>query len=113
MKEIIKLLFTLVTFIALTACSCHKKLIKTDMEYGTSMKYALVINDAKIQQVDSLILADTLPSLDKWIGGTFVDYETNKKIVKRVYIKQNPPKEIVYIITGLTEPFNITKRISE
>lgn len=42
------------------------------------------------RQLDSAFVADTLnPNLDEWIVANFVDYETNEKIVKYLYIKEN------------------------
>ena len=55
---------------------------------GTSLKYGLVINDAKQYQVDSLIVADTLPALNYWFTNSFRDYKTNEVFVKRTYIKE-------------------------
>lgn len=78
------------------------------------MKYALVIEKARTYQVDSLIMADTLPELNRWLGTTFVDDVTNKRTTKRTYIKKYSGKsEIVYIISGNYEPFKIVKRIIE
>ena len=42
----------------------------------------------KMYQVDSICVADTLPSIDEWISTTFYDYETNEAIVKRMFIKE-------------------------
>ena len=42
------------------------------------------------RQLDSAFVADTLDSnLENWLNATFVDYETNEKIVKYLYIKEN------------------------
>lgn len=71
------------------------------------------IENATINQVDSIIAVDSLPNLNKWLNSTYKDYETNEKIIKRLYIKQKENKEIVYIITGIKEPYKITKRVTE
>lgn len=71
------------------------------------------IENATINQVDSIIAVDSLPNLNKWLNSTYKDYETNEKITKRLYIRQKENKEIVYIITGIKEPYKITKRVTE
>lgn len=64
-------------------------------------------------QVDSICVADTLPTLDTWMLSTFKDYETGETIVKRVYIKQQGETEVMYIITGRREPYSVTRRITK
>lgn len=64
-------------------------------------------------QVDSICVADTLPSLDTWMLSAFKDYETGEQIVKRVYIKQSGDEEVMYIITGRSEPYSVTRRITK
>ena len=56
---------------------CAKKVINNDNVLGASMKYELIIENARTHQVDSLIMADTLPHLDRWPGSVFVDYNTS------------------------------------
>jgi hypothetical protein len=83
-----------------------------DIMYGDSMMYELKIEKATSYQIDSLILADTLPPLNLWLTTSFLDFETNKRILKRMCIKtQVGNKESVYTILGIEEPFKIEKRI--
>jgi hypothetical protein len=113
MKKLINFLtITLIAFIIVSCCS-QKKATNTVGIYGLSLKYNLVIDNAKQYQVDSLITADNLPNINKWIGGSFIDYETGNKITKRMYIKKGGEESFVYVIMGNNEPFKITKRVEE
>lgn len=87
---------------------------RNDYPYGTSMKITCNIDNGKYYQIDSIVKADTLPSVNKWLQSTFTDYETNQKYEKRLYVKTyNNGTEVVYIILGNKEPYKITKRITE
>lgn len=111
-----KKIFKLITFILISTFiigCCGTKTAINNKVFGTSMKYSLYIEKASDYQVDSLINADELPQLERWLGNTFVDYNTNEIISKRMYIRKNNEGEIVYVITGNTEPFKIEKRITE
>lgn len=113
MKYLLKFFMLSLISLMIIGCCTQKKILNQEV-LGTSMKYALVIENATTYQVDSLINADTLPPLEKWIPSMFVDYTTNERITKRMYIKQYSRKSnIVYVITGLNEPFDIIKRITE
>lgn len=99
---------------SIISCGLTKKQKSKDLELSTSMKITCNIENGKFYQIDSIMVADTLPSLDKWLYSTYIDYSTNKKIVKRMYIRTYDEKrEVVYVITGETEPYKITKRITE
>jgi hypothetical protein len=87
---------------------------RNDYPLGTSMKISCNIDNGKYYQIDSIVKADTLPSVNKWLQSTFTDYETNQKYEKRLYVKTyNNGTEVVYIILGNKEPYKITKRITE
>ena len=113
MKKLFNILIYAMISICIIGCCTQKKVGSSDV-LGSSMKVELHIDDAKAFQVDSLITADTLPSLDKWISSTFIDYNTNKPVVKRMYIKQYSLKhEILYLVIGESEPFEIIKRVEK
>ena len=114
MRKLFKILTLSLMGIFFIACSIHKSISLDDNVLGVSMKYELYIKDGKMYQVDSLINADNLPVLNKWLGTTFLDYNTQEKVTKRFLVrKTSEKKEMVYIITGNTEPFTIIKRIKE
>lgn len=113
MKKLFNILIYAMISICIIGCCTQKKAVSGDF-IGSSMKVELHIDNAKAFQVDSLIIADTLPSLDKWISSTFIDYDTNKPVVKRMYIKQYLLKhEILYLVIGESEPFEIIKRVEK
>jgi hypothetical protein len=61
--------------------------------------------------LDSIIINDTLPTLDYWSYHVFTDYETNENIYKYIYIKDHKDNSHdMYIVTNKTEPFIIEKR---
>ena len=87
---------------------------RNDYPLGTSMKISCNIENGKEYQIDSIMTADTLPKLERWLSVSYIDYETNDKIQKRMYIRQyKNGTEAVYIIVGSKEPYKITKRITE
>jgi len=112
MRKLINVIIYVVILIHTIGC-CVQKKVETERVLGAAMKQVLVIEQASLYQVDSLIDADTLPRFDRWISGTFVEYNSNKKITKRTIIKQFSGSEIVYVVTGNTEPFKIEKRITQ
>ena len=99
----------------LVGCGVIKKQQESnDYPLGTSMKLTCNIQNGKTYQIDSLMVADTLPQLDKWLRSVYIDYETGEKILKRMYIRQyNNGNEAVYLIMGSQEPYKISKRITE
>ena len=87
---------------------------RNDYPLGTSMRLACNIQDGKMYQIDSLIAADTLPQLNKWLRSVYIDYESGERILKRMYIRQyNNGNEAVYLVVGSQEPYKISKRITE
>ena len=99
----------------LVGCGVIKKQQeRNDYALGTSMRLACNIQDGKMYQIDSLIAADTLPQLNKWLRSVYIDYETGERILKRMYIRQyNNGNEAVYLVMGSREPYKISKRITE
>lgn len=85
------IVFTSIIFAASTK-SCNREIVRPNQNmYGSEQ----VFNK---RQLDSAFVADTLdPNLKNWLNATFVDYETNEKIVKYLYIKENT--DIRYIVT--------------
>ena len=81
-----------IIILAVVNKSCNREIARQNQNmYGTEQ----VFNQ---RQLDSAFVADTLDSnLENWLNATFVDYETNEKIVKYFYIKENT--DIRYTIT--------------
>ena len=85
----------------------------TEVTLGTPVMKNSYTMVATMAQVDSICVADTLPNIDTWIGASFTDYETGEKIIKRMYFKNWGKTEIVYTITGTTEPYDVSMRITK
>lgn len=116
MKYFLKKMMAIVGLaLMLVGCGVIKKQQESnDYPLGTSMKLTCNIQNGKTYQIDSLMVADTLPQLDKWLRSLYIDYETGEKILKRMYIRQyNNGNEAVYLIMGSQEPYKISKRITE
>ena len=93
MKDIIfNIVVLAIIILAVVNKSCNREIARQNQNmYGTEQ----VFNQ---RQLDSAFVADTLdPNLGNWLNATFVDYETNEKIVKYLYIKENT--NIRYTVT--------------
>ena len=116
MKHFFKKMMAIVGLaLMFVGCGVIKKQQESnDYPLSTSMKLTCNIQNGKTYQIDSLMVADTLPQLDKWLRSVYIDYETGEKILKRMYIRQyNNGNEAVYLIMGSQEPYKISKRITE
>ena len=92
---------------------CVKTITPTEPILGGPIMKTSYTMMATSYQVDSICAADTLPSLDKWNGTSFNDYETNEVVIKRLYIKRSGNAEIMYTVTGQNEPFAVSVRITK
>ena len=122
MRRFLKYLFiVLITGVLVFACNTintNEKSVQTEQDsvliIGSSPKmyYTLDRNLGK-SQVDSLIKADGLTTLDKWIPS--VIYYNGKKTIQYLYIKSlEYDNELIYTVTS-TECdtiFKCTKRIT-
>lgn len=116
MKHFLKKALAIVGLaLILVGCGVVKKQQeRNDYPLGTSMRLACNIQDGKMYQIDSLIAADMLPQLNKWLRSVYIDYESGERILKRMYIRQyNNGNEAVYLVVGSQEPYKISKRITE
>ena len=116
MKHFLKKTIAIVGLtLMLAGCGVVKKQQeRCDYPLGTSMRLSCNIQDGKMYQIDSLIAADTLPQLNKWLRSVYIDYESGERILKRMYIRQyNNGNEAVYLVVGSQEPYKISKRITE
>ena len=122
MRRFLKYLFIiLITGVLVFACntiSTNEKSVQTDQDtvliIGSSPKmyYTLDRNLGK-SQVDSLIKADGLTTLDKWIPS--VIYYNGKKTIQYLYIKSlEYDNELIYTVTSTNcdTIFKCTKRIT-
>ena len=122
MRRFLKYLFiVLITGVLVFACNTintNEKSVQTEQDsvliIGSSPKmyYTLDRNLGK-SQVDSLINADGLTTLDKWIPS--VIYYNGKKTIQYLYIKSlEYDNELIYTVTSTDcdTVFKCTKRIT-
>lgn len=106
-----KLSVFLVACLLFIGCGNCRKVPVEQIEYPDAMKTVFVIDNATQYQVDSVCYADKLPSLGDWMLIQFMDYETRKRTYKRVLVRTTTQgMEYTYVIVGMNEPFEITKR---
>ena len=122
MRRFLKYLFiVLITGVLVFACNTintNEKSVQTEQDsvliIGSSPKmyYTLDRNLGK-SQIDSLIKADGLTTLDKWIPS--VIYYNGKKTIQYLYIKSlEYDNELIYTVTSTDcdTIFKCTKRIT-
>ena len=121
MRRFLKYLFVILTGVLVFACNTintNEKSVQTEQDtvliIGSSPKmyYTLDRNLGK-SQVDSLIKADGLTTLDKWIPS--VIYYNGKKTIQYLYIKSlEYDNELIYTVTSTNcdTIFKCTKRIT-
>ena len=91
-----------------------KRQEKNDYPFGTSMVVTCNIQNGKDYQIDSIVKADTLPNIEGWLRSVYIDFDTEERIIKRLYIKTHKDgTESVYVVMGSKEPYKITKRITK
>ena len=109
------LILFLIVALSFNGCFLFKNLPKGnnnndndgDIMYGITM----VLNG---YQMDSLLIADELPTLDEWIKVGFQDYETHESIYKYTYIKDITERsELIYIATVKDTLYKVMKRMIE
>jgi hypothetical protein len=111
-KLLLNIILSITIVFSISSCGLFKKCQKTEPTYGTQMVNSYVMQ-ATSWQVDSICTADALPKFDTWYKTTFKDFETGETIYKYIYIKESGEREIIYIIEGKKEPYNVTRRITQ
>ncbi len=84
----------------------------TETALGASQVMTQVINHYSKCQIDSMCVADMLPSkFNGWIKRTYTDYETKTNVTRYMFIKElNEYNEMIYIVTPKGEMFIVAKR---
>lgn len=106
--------FILAIFIVLNITSCgvsRKVEINDNTVAGSLYGYTQIITAV---QLDSVCVVDMLPKdLNEWNSTSFYDYETNKRIIEWMYIKElGKEYEAIYILIPKTNTsYKLTKRI--
>lgn len=113
MKKAFKIFVLFITLLTISSCGETWRLRhQTHDEYVMGSMYAYVYQ-YNARQLDSMCVADDLPrKLSDWTITTYSDYETGKKITKRMYIKEYSVKEeYIYLVSEEDdEMYRIIKR---
>lgn len=90
----------------------HRNAENTEINLGASQNMYQETHEYNSSQVDSMCVADTLPrTFESWQPWAYLDHETNKYIVRYMYIKEyNDNYEIIYIITPRGDIYIVSKR---
>ena len=109
-----RLIIFLSALLLIVSCGPGKQIVNvnTNQEYDRQYAREILVTMA---QLDSICIADTLTQhFRDWYSGAFVDYETNKAMEKRFYIKMYENKRVFYILAPYDdERFKITIRTEE
>ena len=96
----------LITLIILFIISCSTS---TFVEGPSSIVSVLDNEYMKQEQIDSMLVSDTLPTIGMWMDLTLRDYETKNIISKKFFVKRGS----VYIALVKKDSIFITKRIEK
>lgn len=109
MKKIF--IFLLMLFL-MFSCKTHQNV--GEITFGAPIMINLYEMTITQHQLDSICEVDMLPTYEKWIKTSFIDYETDSVFTKRLYLKSySEENEVIYILLGEKEPYKIIKRIAE
>lgn len=81
---------------------------------GTTMQNAFSF-EATMAQVDSVCIADTLPTLNRWNGKQFEDFETGQIFTRLFFIKViGKNNNVIYtLLIDDEEPYLFQKRVTK
>lgn len=106
----LKLIFIAILFIAFP--SCNKKNYKLSGEQEYSMMYNGIYDTFSKYQLDSLINADNLPKINKWIESSYKDFETNDGFILKTLYIENDTATLIYRAENIgNDSVFLTKRI--
>ena len=120
-NKIPSLLLVLILSFMFTGCGLLNKIFHgnnpdIDVVYGTDDQIMKETSHVYTTfQLDSMCVADTLPrNLNEWLGKSYTDSETKKRITKYMYIKRlTDTGELIYIVTPRENLFSVKKRSAE
>ena len=106
------ILFSFVSCGPLNKVRQGKNKENTETTFGASQMMKQVIHEYNAYQIDSMCVTDVLPpNFNGWIKRIYSDYETNKSIIRYMFIKElNEYNEMIYIVTPKGEMFVVAKR---
>jgi hypothetical protein len=120
MKHLFVKILLVLSLLALTSqCVLFKHTPKSDnvngdIVMGTTMQNAFSF-EATMAQVDSVCVADTLPTLNRWNGKQFEDFETGQIFTRLFFIKViGKNNNVIYtLLIDDEEPYLFQKRVTK
>lgn len=103
-KKFITKIFTIVSVMALillAACKTQTETVVTDsgLSYAPNWTKSFAPDTLSVSQLDSVSVADRLPSFNKWRSSVFKDNETSKNTVYFTIL--DPETNIIYTVKQL------------
>lgn len=119
-KRFINFFFCMFLMLLATSCGMLNKIFHKNTDNGNaelnlgSVQSMYQINeDYTAAQVDSMCVADNLPKNFKgWTNSGFIDFETNNRTVRYMYIKEYDENkyEMIYLVTPRGGIYLVSKR---
>lgn len=117
-KRFLNIVALLVITLSITSCGLtnkifHKNVDNEPIVAGSIQNMYMITYDFNAKQLDSLCVADTIPSdlTDGWLRKVYTDFETNKPVIRYMYIKElNDNYEIIYFVTPKDDMYIVSKR---
>ena len=108
MKRFLMILSVLVMMVS---CGTTVKLANTTHVPKSMIEvYSMDITQ---HQMDSIIVADTLPPFKYWVSFETQTYRKGDIVHRKMYVRNYPSGNMSrYVVTGVAEPFNISKTIT-
>lgn len=106
MKNCLFSLLSILFFI----CSCSTINTSRLGSYNISIKdnYVYIYDTINQRQLDSIIIADTLPGLQKWVKSHITEYENNIKYNYYYYLKKS--NNISYTLKEIKDSYFILNK---
>ena len=106
-----KFLIILTMLAMMVSCGTSVRLSNTTHVPQTMIEvYSMDITQ---YQMDSIVVADTLPPLNRWVSYNIQTYRRGETVHRKMYIRNYPSGNMSrYVVTGYAEPYNISKTIT-
>ena len=117
-KRFLNVVTLIVIALSMTSCGLVNKIFHNNSDNepvvaGSIQNMYLTTYNFDGRQLDSLCRVDTIPSdlADGWLRKVYTDYETNKPVIRYMYIKElNDNYEIIYFVTPKDDMYVVSKR---
>ena len=119
-KRFINIFFCMFLILSATSCGMLNKIFhkntnngNTELNLGSIQSMHQINENYTAAQVDSMCITDNLPkNLNNWTSSGFIDFETNNRTVRYMYIKgyDEDKYEMIYLVTPRGGIYLVSKR---